>query len=966
VRAADAGGFREALVSLAAAGDPLAARHRLVIVPTRAAAGHLIRAIERRLLTEGGAALLPDFVTPAELPARFAARIEDLGMAADDARREVLLGVACQEAIEAGAKPPFRLRPALVAEILRFYDTLRRHRRDVETFERLALGALEPGADTDRGAERLVRQTRFLVAAFRRFEAQCVERGWVDEHSMRRAAIDRAASRPWTHVVVAVGDRSRDAHGLYEADWDLLARVPGLEQLDVVVTDTKLAGAFHEQIHALLPGIEEVRFEAPAMPHPSLRAPEDGGLAIVARDREEEIASFARWARGALRSGVIGALDEMALVVRQPLPYVYLTRDVLRSAGIPTQTYDTLPLAGEPYAAALDLVFSAVSANFARGPIIALLRSPHLRFGGDAGILALPAIAALDRALSEAGYLGDLSALEPLVEKWRADAPEKGAIARASAAADVLLDLARDLAALREAGAVADQIGVLLRFLREHENLPGPEDPLRTRQLRARAAILGILTSLRDAYAELDDRPVPFDDTAGLVRRWIEGHTFSPRSGDTGVHLVDAESARFGDFACVQLAGLVDGEWPERPRRNVFYTQGVLRDLGWPAEADRLDGARAEFVDLLTLPTHTLTLSTFALEDDAVVAASALIDEAARVELERVPVDGGAQRIFEYEALGFDPALPDAIDPAIGAVASRRLGVVSAGLPARGATAGHKAAAFSLSALERYQDCPFKFFAQDVLRLEEAPEDETSLSPRERGRFIHEVFQRFFERWGAETVTPARFEAARALFVEVAEELLTRLPDADAALERARLFGSAIATGIVDVVLGLEAARPDAVRERWLEHRLEGEFVLGGADGRRVPLRGVADRIDLLSDNRLRVIDYKSGYAPEPRRALQVPIYALCAKEQLAARGQAEWDVDEAAYIAFTGKRTLVPVVRPGSSERDSILAAARERLLEALDGIDRGEFPPRPYEPRICGYCAYASVCRKDYVGDE
>jgi len=33
---------------------------------------------------------------------------------------------------------------------------------------------------------------------------------------------------------------------------------------------------------------------------------------------------------------------------------------------------------------------------------------------------------------------------------------------------------------------------------------------------------------------------------------------------------------------------------------------------------------------------------------------------------------------------------------------------------------------------------------------------------------------------------------------------------------------------------------------------------------------------------------------------------------------------------------------------------------------IERGEFPPRPYEPRICSYCAYPSVCRKDYIGDE
>jgi ATP-dependent helicase/DNAse subunit B len=277
--------------------------------------------------------------------------------------------------------------------------------------------------------------------------------------------------------------------------------------------------------------------------------------------------------------------------------------------------------------------------------------------------------------------------------------------------------------------------------------------------------------------------------------------------------------------------------------------------------------------------------------------------------------------------------------------------------------------AYAVSALERYQDCPFKFFAADVLELEELPEDEAALSPRARGRFIHEVFQRYFEAWDRRRegqIAPETLDAARTVFEEVAAPLLAHLPEADAALERTRLFGSAISVGIVDVVLGLEATRPADVVERWLEYRLDGEFTLGAAGGRAVPLRGVADRIDLLAGNRLRVIDYKSGAVYQPKRALQVPIYALCAQERLAGQRGGTWQVDEAAYVAFTGKRSLVPIVRAGRDDQDSVLADARGRLLDLISAIERGEFPPRPYEPRICSYCAYPSVCRKDYVGDE
>ena len=38
-----------------------------------------------------------------------------------------------------------------------------------------------------------------------------------------------------------------------------------------------------------------------------------------------------------------------------------------------------------------------------------------------------------------------------------------------------------------------------------------------------------------------------------------------------GVRILDAQAARFADLDDVQIMGLVEGEWPERPRRNIFY-----------------------------------------------------------------------------------------------------------------------------------------------------------------------------------------------------------------------------------------------------------------------------------------------------------------------------------------------------------------------------------------------------------
>jgi RecB family exonuclease len=240
------------------------------------------------------------------------------------------------------------------------------------------------------------------------------------------------------------------------------------------------------------------------------------------------------------------------------------------------------------------------------------------------------------------------------------------------------------------------------------------------------------------------------------------------------------------------------------------------------------------------------------------------------------------------------------------------------------------------------------------------------MDPRRQGQFVHEVFESFFDTWqraGRRTISPDTLGEARETFATVVERALERLPEGEAALERTRLLGSAAAAGLGDAVLRIEAERPVAVTERLLEHRLEGEFLVATAAGPRVVrLRGKADRLDLLEDGTFRVIDYKLGWPPDRNRALQLPIYGLCAEQRLAGyRGRA-WTFGEGVYLAFKGPRRVVPLFG-SSSQRTEALASAQQRLADTVDAIGRGNFPPSPDDVFRCETCRYASVCRKDYV---
>jgi ATP-dependent helicase/DNAse subunit B len=274
---------------------------------------------------------------------------------------------------------------------------------------------------------------------------------------------------------------------------------------------------------------------------------------------------------------------------------------------------------------------------------------------------------------------------------------------------------------------------------------------------------------------------------------------------------------------------------------------------------------------------------------------------------------------------------------------------------------------WSVSALETYLSCPFKFFAQHVLRLEEEPEDHEVMDPRRQGEFVHRVFETFFREWeaaGRREITAPTLDDARTLFAEVVDRALTELPEGEAALERTRLLGSSAVAGLGESVFRMEAERAQPLVQRLVEHEFSGPVTIQTADGpRSVTLRGKADRIDLLADGTFRLIDYKLGWAPERAKALQLPIYALCAEQQLHEGGRT-WRLGEAMYIAFKEPKRIVPLFTKEAA-RNEMLASAQQRLSDAIDAVARGEFPPTPDDVFRCEQCTFGAVCRKDYVGE-
>ena len=979
VRTRDLAAFRAAIAELALEGHPLAVRKRLVIVPTHAAAELLRQTIETLSAAPTSAApqrsslLLPDLVTRAGWIARLHGALLGRPAMATRLEREIVLERAARAAAARSRLDgaPFQLRPGLVAAMLDLYDELGRRQRTIRRFTGALFDELRVERGTDRGSEGLIRQTVFLGFAFLGYARAMAASGVVDEHMLREELLRSQPDLLFDQVIVAVADHPTDPRGLWPADFDLLGRLRGVKRVDVVLTDEVHDAGFRERLEHELPGIEDARHEGE--PSGAVLVRPAGGEAeercFVARDREEELRDVARAVRGRARQAA-GALDSTAIVFYRPLPYLYLARQVLADARVPYEAFDALPLAAEPYAALLDLVLAVARTGGTREAAVGLLRSGLMSFSVDGVDISLQDVAALDAAITERRATGEANTYPAEVDacfrgrETRAPEPRARALRAAQAAADIR----EELAGFRVADTAAAQVRTIATFLRGHERGAGPADVWRERHVRARASVLGVLDELANAFERHDNRPRRHEDVMAAIRHAIEARTFTPHRGHGGVHLVDAVAARFGEFDHVHLVGLVETDWPERPRRSIFYTSGMLKALGWPQERDQTRAQQAAFRDLLTLARRTTTLHAFQLEGDAVVARSPMIELARDLrDVEMPPTD--RPRVFVDEILATES--PATIDLAPETSAWLGLRLARPALDERrygGFVDPQPPQAYRVSRVDRYVDCPFKYFAENVLGLPEEREEAAGLTPLERGQLVHDLLERFYVTWqqqGKRAITPATLPEALTLFAELTREELARLPEADRALEETRLLGSIVARGVAERVFELESDAGGEIVKRFLEVDLRGPFVfpeLHGLRQRTIELRGKADRIDVFANGALRVIDYKLSRMPDLDTSIQLAVYAHAARQLLERREKRPFTVHSAMYLAFGDDRKFDGPLGDRDQPAAIAVEARASDFAKVIDEIEAGHFPPRPKRPGECAWCRYAGVCRKEY----
>jgi putative RecB family exonuclease len=252
---------------------------------------------------------------------------------------------------------------------------------------------------------------------------------------------------------------------------------------------------------------------------------------------------------------------------------------------------------------------------------------------------------------------------------------------------------------------------------------------------------------------------------------------------------------------------------------------------------------------------------------------------------------------------------------------------------------GQRPRALSPSRAADFMHCPLLYRFRTIDRLPEPPDAMAT-----RGTVVHAVLERLFDLAPEERTLPA---AAARLKPEW-ESLLEAEP------ELAGLFaaddGAAVSEWLTSAeqLLATYFDLEDPTRLHQAERELTVECELPSG----VRLRGIVDRIDIAPDGALRVVDYKTGRAPDERfeqRALfQMKFYALVLWR---TRGV----IPRVLQLLYLGDREIL---RYSPDEAD---LRATERKVQALwaaitQAETRQEFRPSP--GRLCNWCAFHAMC--------
>ncbi|WP_431297798.1 double-strand break repair protein AddB [Tabrizicola sp. BL-A-41-H6] len=378
-----------------------------------------------------------------------------------------------------------------------------------------------------------------------------------------------------------------------------------------------------------------------------------------------------------------------------------------------------------------------------------------------------------------------------------------------------------------------------------------------------------------------------------------------------GIMVWGTLEARVQGADLVILGGLNEGVWPAQPPPDPWLNRQMRKEAGLLLPERRIGLSAHDYQQAIA--AQRVVISRPLRNADAETVPSRWLNRLTNL-MEGLEVRSGKAALAKMRARGEDwLALAAAVEAPFAKVEP-------APRPSPRPPVAARPAKLSLTRIETLIRDPYAIYAGYILRLRKLNPLRPEPDPRLRGEVLHEVLEHFVERSKTEPPT-------RALLIGITDDVLGRKvawPSARA-VWRARLARAADAfiafsTGTGGIPVEVET---------------EGSITLEEFD---FTLFGTPDRIDLMPDGTLHLIDYKTGAPPSEEQQKVFAKQLLLAAAMAENGGFAKLGPTPVSKISYVGVKDDLKIVET-SLEREAVAEvwAGLHRLIGAYARKSQG-----------------------------
>lgn len=291
---------------------------------------------------------------------------------------------------------------------------------------------------------------------------------------------------------------------------------------------------------------------------------------------------------------------------------------------------------------------------------------------------------------------------------------------------------------------------------------------------------------------------------------------------------------------------------------------------------------------------------------------------------------------------------------------------------------------FSVSEIQEYLNCPYRYYATYHLGLESLDIEDLEPGKDIQGSFVHQVLYRLIKENESDYLEGLEYASYRK---KLEQKLLQIIHEELDKNDKIKSFNKNL-TGFyahrvyktITELIEIEAKNFKEGLKKTTPKHCEWSFGNSEKDSLKletevgtIHLKGRIDRVDVHHTSRsFSVIDYKTGNLPalaeiKSAQSVQLPLYLMAAKILLFPAYQPagayfyalkENDIKGFTVADSADAKLLSKQANLNLETWQELEIKTKEQVNHAVTNIFKGNFDPKPRDESLCSFCDYRRIC--------